>query len=90
MADSKTLKTIWLRIKPEYGNPVAKIDRENRIMYGVSVCTAGEARGHGVMLDDEFIDNVVSFGNSWKSGVKSRFGHPLSSAEPLGTAVGKF
>lgn len=80
----------WFRTKPEYGNAVASVDRENRIIYGVSVCTEGEAKGHGVNLESEFIDNVVSFGNSWKTGVKSRFGHPSMSAEALGTAVGKF
>lgn len=86
----KNNKTIWFRTNPEYGNAVKSIDRDNKIIYGVSVCTEGEAKGHGYFLDNEFIDNVIKFGNSWKTGVKSRFGHPSMSAESLGTTVGRF
>jgi len=81
---------VWFKTLPSYGNPVKSVDRENRIIYGVSVCTVGQAKGHGCMLDEEFVENTVKFGNSWKNGVKSRFGHPSMSAEALGSAVGKF
>ncbi len=68
----------------------SSIDSANGIIYGVSVCTEGEALGHGVWLDSEFIADVVSFGNAYKKGVKARFGHPNMSGESLGTFIGRF
>jgi len=38
--------------------PSGEIDNEKGIIEGVSVCTVGEAKGHGVHLDNEFIQTV--------------------------------
>ena len=68
----------------------ATVDRENGAIYGVSVCTEGEALGHDVWLDNAFIADVVSLGKAVKKGVKARFGHPNMSGEALGTYIGRF
>ena len=56
----------------------------------VSVCTAGEALGHGVHLDESFIESVFTQGSEMKIGLKSRFGHPSMCNEALGTYLGRF
>ena len=66
------------------------IDRKKGIMTGVKVCTVGEAKGHGVSLDDEFIHQVVELGNGYKQGLKARFGHPNMCSTALGTFLGRF
>jgi len=49
------------------------------------------AKGHGVWLDGDFIDDLVDGGKSFgNKGVKARFGHPSMSSEALGTFVGRF
>ena len=67
-----------------------EVDKENGCIYGVSVCTEGEALGHGCWLDSFFINNVAQLGNKVKLGLKARFGHPSMSGEALGTFVGRF
>ncbi len=66
------------------------VDRESNIIEGVSVCTMGEAKGHGVHLDSEFIDTVQELGNARNMGIKCRFGHPNMCNEALGTHLGWF
>ena len=73
-----------------YEQSFEAIDHEKGIISGVHVCCEGEAKGHGVSLDKEFIRNVVSFGNEQSVGVKSRFGHPNMSTTTLGTFIGRF
>ena len=66
------------------------VNREAGIIEGVSVVTAGEAKGHGVHLDEEFVDSIVEFGNAKKQGLKARFGHPNMCSTALGTFIGRF
>ena len=66
------------------------IDREAGIIRGVSVCTEGEAKGHGVHLDSEFIQTVTDLGNAKKQGLKARFGHPNMCSTALGTFIGRY
>jgi hypothetical protein len=66
-----------------------KVDRENGVIYGLAVVTMGEALGHGVHLDDEFIDATVKNGNAKQNGLKSRFGHPNMSSSAVGTLLGR-
>lgn len=80
----KWLSTGYLKAKPS-----GKIDKETGVIEGVKVCTAGEAKGHGVFLDEEFIDTVVKFGNEKKQGLKARFGHPNMCSTALGTFLGR-
>lgn len=66
-----------------------RIDRKDNIIYGVSVASIGEARGHDIELDEKFINQVIEFGNKPKLGIKSRFGHPTMSGDATGTAIGR-
>jgi hypothetical protein len=59
------------------------------IIRDVAICRAGEAKGHGVYLDEDFIAAVVAMGNA-ADGLKCRFGHPSICFETLGTYLGKF
>ena len=65
------------------------VDRENGIIRGFAVVTKGEAKGHGIEIDDVALDQVVEFGNQSSIGIKSRFGHPTMSSEALGTFLGR-
>ena len=67
-----------------------EVNRDKGIIKGVSVCTVGEAKGHGVNLDHEFIGRVADLGNEKKQGLKARFGHPNMCSTALGTFIGRF
>ena len=84
-ASRKWMSTGYLKSKPTGG-----INREAGIIEGVKVCTAGEAQGHDVSLDAEFVDTVVRFGNERKQGLKARFGHPNMCSTALGTFLGRY
>ena len=66
-----------------------KVDRDKGIIHGIAVVTMGEAKGHGVSLDEEFIDATVKNGNNIPKGLKSRFGHPNMSSSAVGTLLGR-
>jgi hypothetical protein len=66
-----------------------RVDRDQRVIYGVSAAQAVEALGHGVMLDSVSLDQLVALGNGNKRGVKSRFTHPGMSADGLGKYLGR-
>jgi len=66
-----------------------RVDREKGIIYGFSVCTVGEAKGHGVSLDNEFIATISKFGSELKQGLKMRFGHPSMCSSAVGTFLGR-
>jgi len=78
------LDTGCLRSKP------TSVDLGAGILHGVKVCTEGEAKGHGVSLESEFIETVAKLGNQAKQGLKARFGHPNMCSESMGTFVGRF
>jgi hypothetical protein len=84
--DVKWFKTGALRSPPSGG-----VDAGKGVIEGVSVCTMGEAKGHGVQLDSAFIDTVIDLGNGTeRSGLKARFGHPNMCDSALGTFLGRF
>lgn len=68
------------------------IDAGNGIIRNVVMLQAGEAKGHGVHLDAEFVRNVIAYDikHHSKSGVKARFGHPSFSDTTMGTQMGYF
>lgn len=90
IASLKSSEPRWFRSSPIYAQPDLKVDAEKGLIKDVSVCSAGEAKGHGVMLEQSFINDVVRLGNEWKQGLKCRFGHPNMSTEALGTYLGRF
>jgi len=79
----------WMMSTWAYGQGEKKVDREKGIIYNAAIVTPGEAKGHGVQLDTEFVDTVVEQGNASKNGLKMRFGHPSMSSTALGTLIGR-
>jgi len=69
-----------------------RIDAEAGILYGVIMCQVGEAKGHGLHLEQEFIESGIAYAEKHhaKLGMKARFGHPGMSNETLGTEMGRF
>lgn len=69
-----------------------RIDRENGVLYDVVMAEEGEAKGHGLHLEAEFIADLVSYDAKYysKRGLKNRFGHPGASEDTLGTQMGYF
>lgn len=66
-----------------------RVDADNKVIKDVAVITKGEALGHGMWIDNEFMSQVVKFGAAKTGrGVKCRFTHPGLSADGLGTMVG--
>lgn len=84
MTKQKWMSTGYLKSKP-----TGRVNREAGIIEGVKVCTEGEAQGHGVNLDADFVKTVVRFGNERKQGLKARFGHPNMCSTSLGTFLGR-
>lgn len=72
-----------------------KVDRkggkwECGIIRGVSLNTRGEALGHELWCDEQFVRDVVTFTNNKNLGLKARFTHPGLSSDGVGTKLGKF
>ena len=70
-----------------------KIDRTGGrygagIIPGVSLCARGEARGHGMWIDDEFLQQIVDAAETNPKLLKSRFTHPDLCTDGMGKAVG--
>lgn len=59
------------------------------LIRGVAVCTRGEALGHGMWLDAEFVKSVALAINANKAGVKARFTHPGLSSDGMGKFLGR-
>lgn len=66
-----------------------RVDREKGIIYNAAIVTVGPAKGHGVELEREFIEETARQGNEFKNGVKMRYGHPTMSSTALGTFLGR-
>lgn len=75
---------------PLFDQQNLNVDTANGVIKDVAICTVGEAEGHGVHLDQSFIEDVVKLGNEYSQGLKTRFGHPSLSKEALGTYLGRF
>jgi hypothetical protein len=67
----------------------AKSDKAKGVIYDAAIVTEGEAKGHGVNLDSEFVGKVVELAGKKSLGIKVRFGHPSMSGNALGTFVGR-
>lgn len=69
-----------------------QIDAENGILKDVVMCQVGPAKGHGVHLEQEFINDLIDYDNEnfTSTGLKARFGHPAMSDTTMGTQMGAF
>jgi hypothetical protein len=78
-----------LRIQPTRTSQQAKVDRDERIIYGASAAQAVEALGHEMILDAKSIQQIVDLGNRKKNGVKVRYTHPGLSSDGMGKLLGR-
>ena len=69
-----------------------QIDETEGILKDVVMCETGPAKGHGVHLEQEFIDGLIAYDNKHfaETGIKARFGHPSMSDTTMGTQMGVF
>lgn len=70
-----------------------KIDRTGGrygagVIPGVSLCARGEALGHGMWIDDDFLQQIVEAAETNPKLLKSRFTHPDLCTDGMGKAVG--
>jgi hypothetical protein len=82
MAQTK-FRSFPLRTQPN------RVDREQRVIYGVSAAQQVDALGHGITLDSKTLQQIVDLGNAKPSGVKSRFTHPGLSSDGMGKHLGR-
>jgi hypothetical protein len=70
----------------------SRVNFESRTITDVIMCQVGEAKGHGVHLEQSFIEAGIAYANKHHAsiGLKCRFGHPAMSNDALGTEVGRF
>lgn len=71
------------RIDPTGGDYGAGLIR------GLSVITRGEALGHGMWVDLDFLSAVADKINAKPAGIKGRFTHPGLSSDGLGKFLGR-
>jgi hypothetical protein len=93
MKPNEVTEKRWFKSTPHIAvGDGSRIDAENGIIRRVVLASVGEAKGHGVSLEQEFIDDLVKYGqrNFSKTGLKARFGHPSMSNETMGTQLGYF
>lgn len=60
------------------------------LIKGVSLAMVGEALGHEMWLDEEFVSGIVPAVNAFSQGMKSRFTHPSMSGDGMGSQLGVF
>lgn len=63
-------------------SPIAtkeNVDKENGILFGVSVISLGEAKTHDLLVDDTTLNQVVELGRAFKDGLKVRMNHPSAA-----------
>lgn len=73
------------------GGGVASVDPEKHVLQSAVLIRPGEARGHGVWIDQAFCMDIATRGEQAASkGLKARFGHPNMCGEALGTFLGRW
>ena len=91
----ETLRSKPTRLRaPKSSGTEPRIDpmggfRQQGIIRGVSIVTRGEALGHYMWLDADFLKSVAAGINAKNKGVKARFTHPGLSSDGLGTFLGR-
>ncbi len=80
----------YLNTPAIYAQSLSRVDKEQGIIFDVVVAALGEAKGHNIHLNSQFLDEVVSLASKHKAGIKARFGHPNICATALGTYLGRY
>ena len=70
--------------------PIAGVDRESAVLFGVTITQLGPVRSHGGSIDLKFLQDLVQQANDRPKGIKARFGHPNMCSTALGTYLGRF
>lgn len=66
------------------------VNEEEHIIRGASVIKGGEALGHGMWIDNTFLDQVVAAGKARESGLKARYDHPTACSSSVGQMLGRW
>ena len=66
------------------------INSESGIIQNVLVVSKGEAKGHNLFLNDDFLEKTALLGNQAPKGIKARYGHPNMCSTALGTYIGRY
>lgn len=67
---------------------MAKVDREKKVIYGYSVMSIGEAKGHNFAVDSTTLSQLVEIGNAAPGGMKTKVQHPNQSSDGFGKLLG--
>jgi hypothetical protein len=79
-------------IKPADGAPQIDFrggDAAAGLIRGAAIATRGEALGHGMWLDGEFVTQCAGAMTAASAGIKMRFTHPGVSSDGLGSYLGR-
>lgn len=82
----------WFKSNAVASVKTENLNREAGTAKDVVLCEVGEASGHGVHLEQEFIDDTAKYAqaNHETNGLKSRFGHPDASSTTMGNQLGYY
>lgn len=83
-----------VRLRGANGAKPARVQRDGGdfgagLISGFSIITRGEALGHGMWIDSEFLQQVAAAGGTRAAGFKARFTHPGLSDDGLGKTLGR-
>jgi hypothetical protein len=71
--------------KTDFAALAGEIDAASAIIRGVSVITAGEARGHGLLVDAKTLEQVKEAAETYPGGLKVKTDHYSGFNEIVGT-----
>jgi hypothetical protein len=69
--------------------PELKVDRQNHVIRGGVVISAGVLKDGRAEIDDTLMDQIVEAGNARGKGIRCRFDHPMASSRSMGTQLGR-
>jgi hypothetical protein len=79
-----------LRFQQATAATASRVDRDKRVIYGVSMLQTGEALGHDMLVDEKMLSQCVDAVNATGGhGMKSRFTHPGACSDAMGKMLGK-
>ncbi len=82
-------QTIQQFNSPPVTSRIIRVDEEKGILYNVKIVEVGEAKGHFVNVEQEFLNKVAQLGNSAPNGIKVRYDHQYRSLGTYGQFAGR-
>lgn len=83
------MKKHFFRSNIIYNQPSVNIDRESGKINNVVIANYGKNK-NGTFFSDNFLEELLDYGNNAKNGIKARFGHPNMCSTSLGSFVGRY